>query len=364
MSETMSSVLFLTLALLSWEISSDAKNYVKRQEARELAQLFLQNIPNASESIRRRIVPAYLKKLYNMQARVSTFSQVSCIFSEGHKRAEKRPIIFSFEISDIKSFPEPNQVELRVFKRRSKQRNLREFYYIHLYRIFENNTTNTSRENKRLISSRFVRNARGEWLSFDVTMELISQEYLLETEKPSFLFEIHAVEDRPKKTKPVTIAKSGRKQPFILVFFQKHPQPLPTLEIKTPMGLSLDKFPFGKLRFPRSAASMNSPNKMCSRRKSLYINFHKLGMTNIIAPRGYEAYYCDGTCPIYSSELYDLSLYSFLRNRQRLESGMKIPAASCVPTKLQSQNILYFNANGNIIINSFPGMIVSSCGCR
>ena len=284
------------------------------------------------------------------------------MFVLGHKRAEKRPIIFSFEISDIKNFPEPSQVELRVFKRRSKQRNIREFYYVHLYRVFESNATNSSRENKRLISSRFVRNARGEWLSFDVTLELISQEYILKTTTPSFLFDIHAVEDRPK-SKPVTIAKSGRKQPFILVFFQKHPRPLPTLEIKKPVELSLDKFPFGKLRFPRSA-SMNSPNKMCSRRKSLYINFHKLGMTNIIAPRGYEAYYCDGTCPIYSSELYDLSLYSFLRNRQRLESGMKIPAASCVPTQLQSQNILYFNANGNIIISSFPGMIVLSCGCR
>jgi hypothetical protein len=45
--------------------------------------LFLQNIPNASENVRRRIVPSYLKKLYKMQDRRSTISQVSCIFSEG-----------------------------------------------------------------------------------------------------------------------------------------------------------------------------------------------------------------------------------------------------------------------------------------
>ena len=83
MSETMSSVLFLTLALLSLEVSSDTRNDVKSHERRELAQLFLQNIPNASKNVRRRIVPAYLKRLYDMQDRASTFSQISCIFSKG-----------------------------------------------------------------------------------------------------------------------------------------------------------------------------------------------------------------------------------------------------------------------------------------
>jgi bone morphogenetic protein 2/4 len=286
------------------------------------------------------------------------------LFVSDRKSSEKRPIIFSFEISDIdiKNFPEPNQVELRVFKRRSKQRNSREFYYVHLYQIFDNNITNTSRENKRLLSSRFVRNARGEWLSFDVTSELMSREYILKTAKPSFMFEVNAVEERPK-SKPVRIAKSGRKQPFILVFFQKNPEPLPTLEFEDPVELSLNKFPFGKVRSPR-AASSGRANKMCSRRRSLRINFQQLGMNHIIAPIAYEAYYCDGVCPIYSSDLHETSLYSFLRNRQRLESGLKIPGACCVPTQLESLNVLYLNAKENIIMTSFPGMVVSSCGCR
>jgi hypothetical protein len=38
---------------------------------------------NASKNVRRRIVPAYLKRLYDMQDRASTFSQISCIFSKG-----------------------------------------------------------------------------------------------------------------------------------------------------------------------------------------------------------------------------------------------------------------------------------------
>ena len=280
------------------------------------------------------------------------------MFVLGHKPLEKRSVIFSFELSDIKNFPEARRVQLRVFKRRSKQRNSREFYYIRLYQIVENKVSNTSRENKRLISSRFVRNSRGEWLPFDITSELKSQEYILTT-KRSFFIEVKAAQDRPK-SKPVSIAKSGRKQPFILVFYS---QPLPTSEIKKTVELSLDKFPFGKVRIPRAAAFMSRSNELCSRRKSFHINFQKLGMTSIIAPKGYEAYYCAGTCPIFSSDEHQ-SLYSFLRNRQLLESGRKIPAACCVPTELESLNILYFTAKGSIIMSSFKGMVVSSCGCR
>jgi hypothetical protein len=77
----MSSVLLLTLAFLSLVVSSDTRNDDQSQQERELAQLFLQNIPNASEYVRH--VPSYLKKLYQMQDRRPTFSQVSCVFSEG-----------------------------------------------------------------------------------------------------------------------------------------------------------------------------------------------------------------------------------------------------------------------------------------
>jgi hypothetical protein len=282
------------------------------------------------------------------------------LFVVDHKPSEKRRLIFSFDLSDIKNLPEANKVQLRVFKRRSKQRNLREFYYIHLYQIFENNMNNSSRENKRLLSSRFVRNSRGEWLVFDVTSEFNSQENILTTTKCSFLLEVNAVKERPK-SKPVSIAvKSGRKQPFILVFFQTSPQPLLASEVKNPVVLDLDKFPFGKSRFPRVAKSLDRPNKLCSRRKSLYINFGNLGMANIIAPEGYEAYYCAGICPVFSGE----SVYSFLRNRQRLVGGKKIPAACCVPTKLESLNILYLADAKSVEFKRFEGMVVSSCGCR
>ena len=280
------------------------------------------------------------------------------MFVLAHKSSEKRSLQFSFDLSGVKNLPEANLVQLHVFKRRSKQRNLREFYYVHLYQVFENNINNASQENRRTISSRFVHNSRGEWLVFDVTSKLVnSQENGLATTKPNFLFEVKPVKDQ-RNSKPVSIGKSGRKQPFILVLFQPLPETLPAPKVEK---LSMDNFPFGKSRFPRTSTFLKRPNDLCSRRQSLFINFHDLGMTNIIAPRGYEAYYCAGTCPIYSA---DQSLYSFLRNRQRLESRKHIPAACCVPTQLESRMVMFYNAMGGIDVKTFKNMAVSSCGCR
>ena len=275
------------------------------------------------------------------------------------KSSGKRSLQFSFDLSGVKNFPEANIVQLHVFKRRSKQRNPREFYYVHLYQICSNNIYNASQESKRLISSRFVHNSRGEWLVFGVTSMLVnSEENGLATTKPNFLFEVKPVQD-VRKSKPVSIGKSGRKQPFILVLFQTYPEQGPTApEVEK---LRMDNFPFGKLRFPRTSTLSDRPNDLCSRRQSLFINFHDLGMSNIIAPRGYEAYYCAGTCPIYSA---DQSLYSFLRNRQRLDSQKKIPAACCVPTQLESRMVMFYNTMGGIDVETFKNMAVSSCGCR
>ncbi|XP_028397777.1 bone morphogenetic protein 7-like [Dendronephthya gigantea] len=353
--KTMYFVLFVTAALLNFVVSTDSRNDLKSQEERDLMRLFLQKIPDASKNVgRRREVPSFLKKLFKMQSRRSTFSQVFCTFSEDRLLSNKRTSLFSFDLSYIENFREANQIQLRVFKRRSKRRDSREFYYIHLYQIFDNAIHNASRESKHLISSRFVRNSRGEWLVFDVISELNSQDIVLTTTKPSFLLQIKAVNDQAK-SKPVSIAKFGRKQPFMLVIFQKKVSP--TSEMKTPSSSNL--YQFGKLRITRSSSSNGRPTGLCSRRKSLHINFQSFGMSNIIAPKSYEAYYCDGKCPILSG-----SIYSFLRNRYRLQSKKKIPAACCVPTELESLQLLYINTKGNIILDHFREMVVSSCGCR
>lgn len=276
---------------------------------------------------------------------------------------EKRPFIVSFDLSNMGDLTVATKMQLRVFKRRSKRRNLREFYYINLYEFQNNVKHNASRENKRLISSRFVRNARGEWLSFDVLSVLKLTDKSLKITKPSFLIDVIAVKSRPK-SKPLSIAlKSGRKQPFILVFYEKSPKALPASEIESSIGVekSLEKFPFLKTRFSRSVDSFARPNNLCSRHTPLHINFRRFGITSVVAPLTYNAHYCTGRCPVFSN---DQSLYSFFRNRQRLEVGNSVPAACCVPIKLEPLRVLYIGTKNRIHLKMVADMVVSSCGCR
>lgn len=76
----MSAVWFVTLALFSLVASTERKKAVQNRGETEQADSFWKNVHNTSSSLRH--VPSYLKKLYKMQDRRSTISQVSCIFSE------------------------------------------------------------------------------------------------------------------------------------------------------------------------------------------------------------------------------------------------------------------------------------------
>ncbi len=42
----------------------------------------------------------------------------------------------------------------------------------------------------------------------------------------------------------------------------------------------------------------------------------------------------------------------------------QVPAPCCVPDKLSSITLLYFDENKNVVLKNYPDMSVESCGCR
>lgn len=105
----------------------------------------------------------------------------------------------------------------------------------------------------------------------------------------------------------------------------------------------------------------NTPSHCC--RQNLYVNFRDLGWGDwIIAPRGYYANFCMGSCNGrrgYSYHNFHTHILEEYRNRN--------PYASihpcCAPTKLRSMSLIYFDADLNIIKTDLPKMIVDECGC-
>ncbi|KAL3888105.1 hypothetical protein ACJMK2_000486 [Sinanodonta woodiana] len=81
----------------------------------------------------------------------------------------------------------------------------------------------------------------------------------------------------------------------------------------------------------------------------------------IIAPSGYNAFYCDGECP------YQLANFNST-NHAQIQSMMsigdsKIPKPCCVPTELSSLQLIY-SVDSNAINGHWTEMIVEACGCR
>lgn len=115
----------------------------------------------------------------------------------------------------------------------------------------------------------------------------------------------------------------------------------------------------------RSRKRTGKKNDLC-RKRSLYVNFKEVGWnTWIVAPKGYNAYYCDGSCPWPLGSQFNPSTHAVVQTLIRRSGKKSIPPACCVPTELMPTSLLYFDLNGDVVFKQFyKDMVVGSCGCR
>uniref|UniRef100_A0A3Q3QBF8 TGF-beta family profile domain-containing protein n=1 Tax=Monopterus albus TaxID=43700 RepID=A0A3Q3QBF8_MONAL len=86
----------------------------------------------------------------------------------------------------------------------------------------------------------------------------------------------------------------------------------------------------------------------------------------IIAPSGYFGNYCEGNCPAYmvgvpsSASSFHTAVVNQYRMRGMSPGSMN---SCCIPTKLSTMSMLYFDDEYNIVKRDVPNMIVEECGC-
>uniref|UniRef100_A0A3B4GHH7 Inhibin beta B chain n=1 Tax=Pundamilia nyererei TaxID=303518 RepID=A0A3B4GHH7_9CICH len=102
-------------------------------------------------------------------------------------------------------------------------------------------------------------------------------------------------------------------------------------------------------------------------RQQFYIDFRLIGWNDwIIAPAGYYGNYCEGSCPAYMAGVPGSasSFHTAVVNQYRMR-GMSPGSVNscCIPTKLSTMSLLYFDDEYNIIKRDVPNMIVDECGC-
>ncbi|XP_059841168.1 bone morphogenetic protein 2-like isoform X2 [Hypanus sabinus] len=100
------------------------------------------------------------------------------------------------------------------------------------------------------------------------------------------------------------------------------------------------------------------------RRKPLYVDFRRVGWTEwIIAPRGYNAFYCQGDCRFPLADHMNSSSHAIVQTLVHAVNG-KVPRACCVPTELSPVAILYLDEEERVVLRSYQEMVVEGCGCR
>ena len=111
--------------------------------------------------------------------------------------------------------------------------------------------------------------------------------------------------------------------------------------------------------------SYSRNRKSCSRRQ-MYVDFDEIGWAGwIISPKGYNAYHCKGSCPFplgQSQKPTNHATVQSIVHALRVAKGVSTPC--CVPNKLYSISLLYFDDSENVILKQYDDMVAASCGCH
>ncbi|XP_014234703.1 protein 60A [Trichogramma pretiosum] len=99
--------------------------------------------------------------------------------------------------------------------------------------------------------------------------------------------------------------------------------------------------------------------------QTLYVSFRDLQWQDwIIAPDGYDAYYCSGECNFPLNAHMNATNHAIVQTLVHLVNPGKVPKPCCAPTKLSPISVLYFLDESNVILKKYKNMVVKSCGCH
>ncbi|XP_014674784.1 PREDICTED: bone morphogenetic protein 2-like [Priapulus caudatus] len=101
------------------------------------------------------------------------------------------------------------------------------------------------------------------------------------------------------------------------------------------------------------------------RRHNLYVDFRDVGWDDwIVAPPGYQAFYCKGDCPFPLADHLNSTNHAIVQTLVNSVSPAAVPRACCVPTDLSPISMLYLDEHEKVVLKNYQDMVVEGCGCR
>jgi bone morphogenetic protein 5 len=105
-------------------------------------------------------------------------------------------------------------------------------------------------------------------------------------------------------------------------------------------------------------------NRECQKRY-LRVSFRDLNWQDwIIAPDGYQAFYCHGECSFPLNSHMNATNHAIVQTLVHLMSPDNVPKPCCAPTKLSGISVLYLDESSNVVLKKYRNMVVKTCGCH
>ncbi|XP_075071375.1 bone morphogenetic protein 2-like [Mixophyes fleayi] len=301
------------------------------------------------------------------------------VFSE----LESPFFFFFFNISSVRSNERMLKAELRVFKWKPLGMAARyHFCRVDVYELLDN-ASRPWRGN--LISSRLLPLNLQGWEMFNVT-QTVSRWVGDNNTNHGFLITFNLPSGNALDTDSLGLTKHKLdKMKSYLVLFSDDgrrgapntfipPTNVEDTDISIPPSEAISLFQPASYKFPlrmehgksRRARDVNPDMHSSCQRNPLYVDFEDIGWAGwIISPKGYNAYYCKGTCLFPMGQGLGATNHATVQSIvHALKLNKDIGTPCCVPDQLNSINLLYFDDEENVVLKQYDDMVAVNCGCH
>ncbi|XP_069478662.1 bone morphogenetic protein 2-like [Ambystoma mexicanum] len=284
---------------------------------------------------------------------------------------------FFFNLSTVAKNEKILTAELHLFKLRSRQIELpsfkkNHFCQVNIYQVLDKKNMDSA-QGKKLLSSRLIPTQASGWEVFSITQAVRSWTDE-EKHNQGLLVTVKSLGGVLMDSSVVRFA-SGRdhhhsKQPMLVLFTddgRRGMVPIHSVKDVTVESAALPIEPSPSNNRTRTVRSVDDEEgPVPCQRHPLYVDFEEIGWSGwIISPRGYNAYHCKGSCLFPLGQNMRPTNHATVQsiiNALKLTRGVHSPC--CVPDKLFSINLLYFDDDENVVLKQYDDMVAGSCGCH